>query len=209
MKTKTKEEAFEVVEKYIRKGARLHAFLSGGGLRVLRVEKVKSGKLLGYGEHPDVNDAFRILADDLKAGGRDYDDVYNNEEETAYLTGQSEPTDKLDAWVRKGYGFDAFIKNKKMVFVLKGWEHQPHPGDIEARVRAGETVEWESPRGYRFKSHPDFFPNGEAATVTETIFVPVGKTRHHDWMWQATKTGQGDTLAQAMEAAFEAEPVEI
>lgn len=208
MKT-SKEEAFEVVEKYLRKGARLHAFLSGGGLRVLRVEKVKNDKLIGYGEHPDVNDAFRILADDLKAGCRNYDDVYNNEEETAYLTGQSTPTDKLDAWVRKGYTFDAFIQRNRIFFVLKGWEHQPHPGDVEARVRAGETVEWESPRGYKFKSHPDRFPNGEAATVTETIFVPEGKIRLHDWMWQATKTGKGLTLAEAMEAAFEAEAVEV
>ena len=38
------------INKALKEGGRLHAFLSGSGLRVVRIEK--NGKLKGYGEHP-------------------------------------------------------------------------------------------------------------------------------------------------------------
>lgn len=47
---------------------------------MIRIEK-QSAKLLAYGEHPNVDEAFRILAEDYKAGGRKYDKVYGKLEE--------------------------------------------------------------------------------------------------------------------------------
>ena len=58
------------LQQALRNGAKLHAFLSGGGLRVVRLEK--GGKLLGYGEHPYIEEALRHADEDTEAGGRPY-----------------------------------------------------------------------------------------------------------------------------------------
>ena len=122
-------ESIAVIEKSLRNGGVLHAFLSGGGLRVLRVEEGRHGALLGYGEHPHVADAFRILADDLATGGRPYEAVYGPVE-TPYLTGASEPQDALDAWIRGGRTFDALSSNGSFVVELHGYEHAKTPKDV-------------------------------------------------------------------------------
>jgi hypothetical protein len=53
MKEKLKNNYFKKyrnLEKALNDGAKIHIFRSGGGLRVIRVEK--KGKLISYGEHP-------------------------------------------------------------------------------------------------------------------------------------------------------------
>lgn len=106
-----------VLEEALRAGCRMHAFSSGGGLRVVRIER--SGKSVAYGEHPYINEALRIAAEDYKAGGRAYQDVYGKIEKE-YLTGDPCPNSDLDMWVRKGSTFDAWFEDELFVFELKG-----------------------------------------------------------------------------------------
>ena len=61
------QEAYPNIEKALKDGARLHAFLSGGGLRVVRIEKKKDTEtkdeddnLISYGEH-----SYRCLSNSL------------------------------------------------------------------------------------------------------------------------------------------------
>ena len=55
-----KVDPIVLVEEALRKGKGLHAFLSGGGLRVVRIEDKGRGTLRGYGEHPHIDEAQRL-----------------------------------------------------------------------------------------------------------------------------------------------------
>lgn len=200
---------YRVIEKALREGGQLHAFMSGGGLRVLRIEKGKrGGKLIAYGEHPTVDEAFRILGDDFKAGGRDYNKVYGKIEEH-YLTGQSMPEGELDAWIRKGSTFDARFTKGEFVFELTGLEDSRTPDDTVKRCTAGETVKWTDERGVTYECSPSRFPNGEACCSTRIVSRPKGMKEHRAWMYYATRTGKGLTLEAAIDAAFKAAYVEV
>jgi hypothetical protein len=187
----------------LRAGGRLHGFRSGGGLRVLRVER--DGELIGYSEHPNVTDAMRILAEDLRAGGRDYAAVYGPIE-TPYLTGSSTPDGDLDAWLLRGCTFDACGEGAEIVAALQGWQHHETPKDIAARAMAGETIEYEA-NGMRYEASPTRFPNGEAAMSTRCLSET--KTGADPWMWRIKQTGRGADLATAVAAAFASEPERI
>lgn len=197
------------IEAALRDGGRLHAFRSGGGLRVIRIEQgERGGQLVGYGEHPNVGDAFRILADDLAAGARMYADVYGPIE-THYLTGSSSPDGRLDAWLLQGATFDAMAADGGFVFELRGLEDHKTPEDIVARARAGETVRYtDETRGVVYETKPYRFPNGDIGSTTSAVHVPEGMSNHRAWMWYAVRMGRGATLAEAISAAFDAQPVE-
>jgi hypothetical protein len=92
-----------VLEKALRAGNTMHAFRSGGGLRVIRIEKGQRGALKGYGEHPGVDEALQHAAEDYEAGHRDYSKVYSSKGlYPHYLTGSSSSETELDAWIRQG-----------------------------------------------------------------------------------------------------------
>jgi hypothetical protein len=183
----------------------IHAFLSGGGLRVLRLETPRRGKLLGYGEHPYVAEAFRILTEDFAAGGRPYGSVYGTVEEH-YITGDSTPQDDLDAWVRRGNSFDVFCNpDGKFVFELRGFQDNVMPEDLKVRATAGETVRWTSDRGVTYEATPFVFPgNGERGCSISAVSRPEHMAHHRVWMWRTVRRGVGDTLTAALSAAFEA-----
>jgi hypothetical protein len=103
----------------IQAGASLHAFRSGGGLRVVTICPQFDQKkgLGGYGEHPYIYDALAIAEEDAIAGGREYEEVYGeNKLHPHYLTGDSTPAGGLDAWVLCGRSFDIVFENKMFVF---------------------------------------------------------------------------------------------
>lgn len=106
----------------LKNGCVLHAFRSGGGLRVVRIEKEKrGGDLVGYGEHPMAADAFSHANEDYLAGGRKYEKVYGKIH-PHYLTGAvPSGNDPLDAWIYKGFELDAYYENKKIVVELTGY----------------------------------------------------------------------------------------
>ena len=198
-------KTIEVIEGALRSGAKLHAFLSGGGLRVLSLDL--DGKRVGYGEHPNVEEAFTHLAEDFEAGNRPYKEVYGKLH-THYLTGSSETTSALDAWVCQGSKFDAYEQDGLFVFVLSGHGHTEMSKDMEERATNGETIRW-SHRGYTFESWPSVFPgNGEKCCVTSILESPEGRGGADPWMYPITKTGRAEVLVEAIAKAFEAEEIE-
>lgn len=106
------------IEQALRYGCRLHAFRSGAGLRVVRIEK--DGDLVGYGEHPHASDALSHANEDILAGGRPYDEVYGCLK-PHYLTGSSSANDELDLWLLQGHTFDVRCEGNEFVFELKGF----------------------------------------------------------------------------------------
>lgn len=100
------------IEQALLSGATMHAFLSGGGLRVVRV--TKNEKLIGYGEHPHIEGALHHTNDDIKAGGRPYNEVYGKLK-PYYITGSSTPSCPLDRWVRQGHTFDVHADGDEFV----------------------------------------------------------------------------------------------
>ena len=188
-----------VLEHALRSGGKMHAFLSGGGLRVVRIEAC--GDLVAYGEHPVMSDALRICAEDFLCGGRKYKDVYGSVE-THYLTGQSEPDGDLDALVRKSGTFDASFGGGVFLFELHGFEQHEAPAGVQDRATAGETVRYTDDRGMRFVASPSRFPNGERCYSVSVEFKPENMKGEDVWMWRSVRKGAGTTLIKAIESAF-------
>jgi hypothetical protein len=190
----------ETIETALYNGAKMHCFLSGGGLRVVRLER--NGKLVGYGEHPHLEDALSHAAEDYEAGGRDYAAVYGGDK-PLYLTGSTQPTGPLDAWVRQGRTIDAIVAGNHIVVTMEGYGENRTPDDVAKRVFAGETVEWEA-RGLKFKSRPEPFPNGDPGCMTECLT----RTARDAWSFRIHKRGRHTHLQRALELAIEAEEKE-
>lgn len=186
-------------------GCKMHAFLSGGGLRVIRLEHKET--LKGYGEHPDVVEALVYAGEDYVAGGRPYDEVYGKIY-PHYLTGQSLPASNIDAWIRMGRSFDVWQEGKEIVFQLNGYHDTTAPESVATRARAGERVRWVE-RGFVFESYPYVFANSEVGYGTEVISKPEGKAHNDAFFFRITKTGRSLDLWEAMAAAFDAEEVEV
>ncbi len=193
------------IAKALATGCKLHAFLSGGGLRVVRLERKDA--LKGYGEHPDVSEALLHTSDDYLAGGRPYDEVYGKEC-PHYLTGSTLPASNLDAWLRQGRTFKAWQEGHEVVFQLSGYGYMNPPDDVVERAKAGETVRWRK-RGYTMESSPYQFASGEWGCSTRPIKSPKGRSSSDSHMYEITKTGRGADFWKAMLAAFEAPEVEV
>lgn len=192
------------IETAFREGCRLHAFLSGGGLRVVSLKD--SMRERGYGEHPHIEDALVHLNEDFLAGGRRYSDVYGGKY-PHYLTGSSTSSTELDNWVRQGRTFDAWREGDEVVVELHGYGYETTPTKIREDAKDG-PITWTSERGFVLETSMTKFANGEDGISTRMISVPDGKTQHSCWMYRITKTGRGRDLWTAIDAAFEAPEVE-
>lgn len=194
----------ENIERALRDGCRLHAFRSGGGLRVVRMER--DGTLVGYGEHPEMEEALRHADEDVAAGGRPYAEVYGEDGlYDHYLTGSSTKSSDLDAWILKGGTFDAYVAAvDEFVAELEAYENTPMPEGVEERTRNGEVIEWEH-RGYRYQSGPCRFPNGERGCSTSVVFSPPGRGNSDPWMYKVVREGRGASLKEAIDAALKAD----
>ncbi len=196
------------IETALARGCHLHAFLSGGGLRVIRVEDT-DGTLKGYGEHPHVEDALAHANLDVEAGGRPYEEVYGKQF-PHYLTGDTKTTSGLDAWVRQGNTFDVRKEGDEFVFDLVGYGRFDLPSNIQERMDKGEdNVEWDDDRGFRYCAKHSRFPNGDPAIMTSVVSQPDGVTGADPWMWPIRKTGRGSSFWDAFNASWEATPMEI
>lgn len=194
------------IEAALKNGCRLHAFLSGGGLRVIRLE-VKSGGLKGYGEHPHVDEALVHANEDCLAGGRAYHEVYGKDGKYPhYLTGNASAGSDLDAWLRQGWTFDAWWEDDCVVLELNGWQDIRAPQELYQRVLTTGTKElWE--RGDRcYEITRIRFPSGQFGTSTRCLNPKEGT---NIFVYRFTKTGRGKTFAEALAAAFAAEQVEV
>lgn len=207
-------KTYEILEGALRKGSVLHAFMSGGGLRVIRLEKPRHGVNTGYGEHPYVDEALRHAAEDFAAGGRPYNKVYGDGGiYDMYVTGASKPEGKLDAWIRSGNTFDVKFSDDQFEVNLRGWSDSVTPKDVVERViRTGKSETFKDERGNEFETSAMRFPgNGEAGCSTKPISINpkyTGNRQHRLWMWRTSQVGQAATLKEAFAAAFVAKPIE-
>lgn len=189
------------IEKALSEGCKVHAFRSGGGLRVIRIEK--DSKLVGYGEHPSAEEALTHVNDDYLAGGRPYHEVYGEDGKYPhYLTGSSGSSSKLDSWLLKGHTFDAWKEGDEVVFQLCGLHHEEHPEDLFERVKGG-PYEYTTKRGVTYRSEAFQFPNGEMGVSMSQISSP-----YRNDLYRATQTGRGPDFWAALAAAFIAPQVE-
>lgn len=193
------------INQALKDGCRVHAFRSGSGLRVIRIEH--NEELKGYGEQPQVEGALSDADEDFLAGGRPYEEVYGALK-PHYLTGGSTSTSPLDSWLLQGRTFDAWQDGENVVFQLKGVTEVKIPREILDEVlRTGKPATWEH-RGYTYRTAK--FPAGEPCTSTEVIQNPNESENNTDaWMYHITKTGRGADFCQAMENALRAEEVEV
>jgi hypothetical protein len=104
------------LEKALTEGCTLTGFISGGGLRVIRV--LNKEKLCGYGEHPRVEEALSHANEDFLAGGRPYKEVYGKLK-PHYLTGLSKYTSELDSWMLNGGKIQAYKQGENYLVELK------------------------------------------------------------------------------------------
>ena len=192
------------LEGALRKGVRLHGFLSGGGLRVVRLEL--DGQLVGYGEHPHVDAAMSLLAEDYLAGGRPYGDVYGPKK-PHYRIGSPVPDSAFDASLRRGRSFDAFAEDENFVCEIDCYEQVELPAEQKSRALT-EAFLWEQ-RGYVIQVGPCRFPDGTLGYSMSMVSCPEGKTHSTAFNFGAVRKGVASTLEAAIAAALVAEPVEI
>lgn len=194
---------FPGIHKALKEGNKMHAFMSGGGLRVVSFSGV------GYGEHPNIEEALKHLEEDYLAGGRPYEKVYGKLY-PHYLTGSTLPTSNLDSWIREGRTFDCWQAGDDVIFQLKGLVNTNIPSERrEAVMRTGIPVIWET-RGYTYRITRERLPSGDLCTSAKVINSPEGRRDGADpWMYRITKTGRGQNFWDAVKKAFEAEEIEV
>jgi hypothetical protein len=169
----------------------------------------KGGKLLGYGEHPYIEEALRHADEDTEAGGRPYAEVYGGKYDH-YLTGSSTPSSDLDRWVRQGRTFDVIFDTYcGYVAKMVSMEQADLPQEVEQRVTKTGVKETFVNRGFTYEASRITFASGVFGTSVKTIGCPEGKDKSLSWMWDAVRTGYGDTIMKALEAALVAEPQEV
>jgi len=215
----------QIIERYLvtqGRWASIHGFRSGGGLRVLYsqprketpndVAAIPRGPRV-YAEAIQVKEAWRILADDITAGGRDYLDVYGKTE-THYLTGTTEASCGLDPFVLRGASLDVWVTNHSIWCRIDTYAEECAPPEMIDRACAGEQgLSWTDSRGFTFL----FVPNGDGRSCQiDTIDWPEGRTEEESSYghWPCTRTGDaplaagGNNLGLAIAKAIVAPEVE-
>ncbi|MBN2459091.1 hypothetical protein JXB28_02305 [Candidatus Woesearchaeota archaeon] len=194
------------LEKALKEGCKLHGFRSGGGLRVIRIEK--ENKLKGYGEHPNVEDALSHANEDFLAGGRKYSEVYGKLK-PHYLTGTSSATSSLDGWLLRGRTIDAYVQKGEFVVELRGLTLVEVPGDVIERVKEiSVPITWFQ-RGFTYETRQSKLPNGDQCYATKVLKSPKEKGGRDAWMYNMVKKGKGKSFFDALEVAFEANEIEV
>lgn len=199
------------IEQPLRDGHQLHAFSSGGGLRVVRIETT-DGELVGYGEAPQVEEALVHAAKDYQLGHETYEQQYSGENSRYdhYLTGTTEVSSPLDGHLRRGLTVDARKGDDegKIVVSLEHIKFPPEiPEGLQERVVLSMQPETFEERGVTYVATPYQFPgNGEWGISTRVIANP------HDiptTSYRCSQLGFGATFSEAVDAAFQAPEVEI
>jgi len=195
------------VELALMNGCCLHSWRSGGGLRVVRLDK--DGKGYGYGEHPYIDVALQHANEDYLAGGRDYHKVYG-ELYDHYLTGAF-PTgeDELDSWVYQGQDFDAWYEDGQFVVELRGWEQWQIPKDIQEYVlKTKKPRIFTTGRGWELECSIYEFANGELGVQTQRVRQSVDKDGD-PFMWKIKKVGKSNSLVESIQLALKSEGEEV
>ena len=199
---------YSQINKALKDGCRIHAFRSGGGLRVVRIEDSK-GKLQGYGEHPYVSIALKHVDENYRTK-LSYSKQYSSRTSkySHYLTGAYPTgTDMLDSWVYQGHTFDAYLKDKKIVVELDGCKNDNIPSEIQnAVLETKKPMTWTDKRGITRLTKIYTFANGSEGTSSKVIDNPQNKKTV---FYTIKKTGIGNTFEEAVKKAVIAEEIEI
>jgi len=190
----------QFIENALRATGRLHAFLSGGGLRVVRIER--KGKLVGYGEHPNIEIALSHANRDAKKQTRPYSKVYGKKH-PHYLTGSTSPSSELDKVILEGSTLDLWHNGSEFVVEIRGSRQAKVPEAITHRViETGKAERWNE-RGFVFETSRDCFPSGEPCAKTRVLECPLGKSKSV-WFYDFIKMGKAPTLWAAIDTAIAA-----
>lgn len=198
----------------LRRGAFLHVFRSGGGLRVARLTAAARvpgrGDLVGYGEHYNLEEALVYAGEDYDAGQRAYGEVYGEGKlHDHYLTGSCEASSPADAWVLGGHTIDAWYEQAEGVFVVaaRGTVETPFPlaeaqpvmdGTLSARLVQNDRDEV-------FALRPSYFPNGYRGCSMTRIGAPEGTPNDHGFR-KVDHRRYGDTFEEALATTFAVGP---
>ena len=128
------QKFYPEIEKSLKDGAEFHAFLSGGGLRVVRISK--DDKLLSYGEHPYFSGALSHAEQDF---GLSYEQQYNGigAKHAHYYTGAYPfPYDAYDIYLKQGKSFT--------VRFSKSWNQFVCTAPVPMRMNRNNEVLWGS-----------------------------------------------------------------
>ncbi len=124
-------ETYPNLEKALKDGAKIHIFQSGGGLRVVRVEK--DGKLISYGEYPYLSGALSHAETDF---GLSYEEQYSGKKAKYrhYLTGaRAKSFDLMDIYVST---------NTLDLFYSKRWKCIICITPVDAHLNCKDEIHW-------------------------------------------------------------------
>ncbi len=205
------EKKFQYITNALNSGYKMHCFRSGGGLKVVRIEDT-CGKLMAYGEHPDISSAFAHTDEDFKLGQQKYSDVYGGENAKYphYLTGTYNSKTELDTWIVGGHTMDAWFENGKIIVSLIGNIHRPIPEEVKETVLRDEVLVTWSDRGYTYESTVCTFADENKGISTKCIKFPENDpTGVCTSRFDIEKRGEASTFEEAIENAHKAMEIEI
>lgn len=195
---------YKLINDTLKTGFNLHCFRSGGGLRVLRLERILQGENKSYyAESYNFYDALRILEDDIIAGGRKYSDVYGVIEEY-YLTGSFSSGENLDTWVCGGKPLDILFNfdTNRFIIDMSTKEDIHAPQEIVNKVHENNIpIYWKTSHINRiFKSEQYVFADNSIGCSTSTIPSRNGIEANNE-MVTFPRLSYGDTFEDVLEAA--------
>lgn len=192
------------ITKALQAGARLHAFCSGGALRVVRIERGKrGGKLIGYGEHPNIEEALNLTNKTLRPV------IGRMPKKSVYLTGASSAESPLDEWILCGNTFDAWAKADGQIVVQLLNENYSDevPETLLKEAIAHGSADWHNRGGIHQVHSVSYHPKRdehrydyslkEIKRCTQNVRYPVAKI------------GRGKNFDEALQEALKAPQLEI
>ncbi len=192
------------IEWALKDGCRLRGFLSGSGVRVIRLEK--DGMLRGYGEDEHVHNALEYAGEDYLAGLRPYGEAHG------VCIGASSKSDSiLDEWLVRGLSFSAWQEGDDIVVQLKGFIQVDPPDDVVKSVITDGTPRIWKQRGFTYATKRMCMAHSDEPWIsTKVIGKPPGADAKTDpWFYWTTKTGRDKDFRQAVVNAFAAADIEI
>jgi len=192
------EQYKNVIEK-IKSGAKLRAFLSGGGLRVVRVEQ--NHERIGYGEHPQLSIALERLEEDISEGQIPYDVMYG-ERYPQYWTGSSNAESFLDAWLLQGSKFAIWMSANTDIFSVEmiGYvTKRVITPEVEKKVKDTMGPVQHEYMGFFFESRPYEFPNGEIGVSTKILKRPEVSHIRDPFFYKEKYKAEGASIIEALE----------
>jgi len=175
----------------------LHAFTSGGRLRVLRIDSKDKNKKGLYGESVTLNEAFKNLEEDAEAGGREYKDVYGKIY-PHYVTGAyPNENDKLDCILAEGYTFDITYKGQFHMELNYGRRSKTPKAVMEKVTKTGMPVKFEMDN-LEFECKPYKFANGDMGHSTSCL-TKVDEVGFDPWYKKLKHIVEADTIYDLLE----------